>query len=216
MTTYHFHRPKNRNTPDFAHPQPLNTPLTPTANPLKSLALAPLSTRGQRADPLAAPHRPCHPLAAAKASHPARRALTDHRGRTGPDPPPPLRQTPERHHTARYYDPELSLFLQPDWFEVTKAGVGTNRFSYCFNDPVNLSDPNGNIVPVVVAGVCALGGSEAVAAFFVAGAIVVSAKVATDAINEKTMEMVRLLQRAKSSLIQSALGSDITESTSRS
>ena len=25
---------------------------------------------------------------------------------------------------ARYYDPELSLFLQPDWFEVTKAGVG--------------------------------------------------------------------------------------------
>jgi RHS repeat-associated protein len=27
---------------------------------------------------------------------------------------------------ARYYDPELSLFLQPDWFEVTKAGVGTH------------------------------------------------------------------------------------------
>jgi RHS repeat-associated protein len=45
---------------------------------------------------------------------------------------------------ARYYDPELSLFLQPDWFEVTKKGVGTNRFSYSFNDPVNLSDPNGN------------------------------------------------------------------------
>lgn len=45
---------------------------------------------------------------------------------------------------ARYYDPELSLFLQPDWFEVTKAGVGTNRFSYSFNDPVNRSDPNGN------------------------------------------------------------------------
>ena len=41
---------------------------------------------------------------------------------------------------ARYYDPELSLFLQPDWFEVTKAGVGTNRFSYSFNDPVNLSE----------------------------------------------------------------------------
>jgi RHS repeat-associated protein len=28
---------------------------------------------------------------------------------------------------ARYYDPELGLFLQPDWFEVTAAGVGTNR-----------------------------------------------------------------------------------------
>jgi RHS repeat-associated protein len=45
---------------------------------------------------------------------------------------------------ARYYDPELSLFLQPDWFEVTKNGVGTNRFSYSFNDPVNKFDPGGN------------------------------------------------------------------------
>ena len=45
---------------------------------------------------------------------------------------------------ARYYDPELSLSLQPDWFEVTKAGVGTNRFSYSFNDPVNKFDPGGN------------------------------------------------------------------------
>ncbi|CAN1484492.1 Rhs repeat-associated core [Paracoccaceae bacterium] len=45
---------------------------------------------------------------------------------------------------ARYYDPELSLFLQPDWFEVTKPGVGTNRFSYSFNDPVNKFDPGGN------------------------------------------------------------------------
>jgi RHS repeat-associated protein len=45
---------------------------------------------------------------------------------------------------ARYYDPELSLFLQPDWFEVTKAGVGTNRFSYSANDTVNRVDPTGN------------------------------------------------------------------------
>ena len=45
---------------------------------------------------------------------------------------------------ARYYDPELSLFLQPDWFEVTKAGVVTNRFSYSFNEPVNKFDPGGN------------------------------------------------------------------------
>jgi len=45
---------------------------------------------------------------------------------------------------ARYYDPALGLFLQPDWFEVTKPGVGTNRFSYSFNDPVNKFDPGGN------------------------------------------------------------------------
>lgn len=45
---------------------------------------------------------------------------------------------------ARDYDPMLGLFLQPDWFEVTKKGVGTNRYAYSFNDPVNGRDTNGN------------------------------------------------------------------------
>ena len=45
---------------------------------------------------------------------------------------------------ARYYDPKLAMFIQPDWFEVTKAGVGTNRYAYSFNDPVNKMDPGGN------------------------------------------------------------------------
>ena len=31
---------------------------------------------------------------------------------------------------ARYYDPKLALFLQPDWFEVAKQGVGPNRYAY--------------------------------------------------------------------------------------
>jgi hypothetical protein len=38
----------------------------------------------------------------------------------------------------------LGMFLQPDWFEVLQPGVGTNRFSYSFNDPVNKRDANGN------------------------------------------------------------------------
>ncbi|MCF2904996.1 RHS repeat-associated core domain-containing protein [Octadecabacter sp. CECT 8868] len=46
---------------------------------------------------------------------------------------------------ARYYDPELGLFLQPDWFEVSQAGVGTSRYAYSGNDPVNQLDPGGNI-----------------------------------------------------------------------
>lgn len=45
---------------------------------------------------------------------------------------------------ARYYDPTLGLFIQPDWWEVTKAGVGTNRYAYSANDPVNAKDPSGN------------------------------------------------------------------------
>lgn len=46
---------------------------------------------------------------------------------------------------ARYYDPELAMFIQPDWLDPTEPGVGTNRYAYSANDPVNLSDPSGNI-----------------------------------------------------------------------
>ena len=45
---------------------------------------------------------------------------------------------------ARYYDPGLRMFIQPDWFDVTEPGVGTNRYAYSGNDPVNLKDPGGN------------------------------------------------------------------------
>jgi RHS repeat-associated protein len=45
---------------------------------------------------------------------------------------------------ARYYDPELGMFTQPDWWEVTQAGVGTNRYSYAGGDPVNGVDPSGH------------------------------------------------------------------------
>ena len=45
---------------------------------------------------------------------------------------------------ARYYDPQLGMFIQPDWFEVMQPGVGTNRFSYSANDPVNGRDPTGH------------------------------------------------------------------------
>ena len=45
---------------------------------------------------------------------------------------------------ARYYDATLGRFLSPDWWDVTQPGVGTNRYAYALNDPVNLSDPNGH------------------------------------------------------------------------
>ncbi|ESQ14994.1 MAG: hypothetical protein N838_30545 [Thiohalocapsa sp. PB-PSB1] len=36
----------------------------------------------------------------------------------------------------------LSASLQPDWLDPNQPGVGTNRYAYSFNDPVNLRDPN--------------------------------------------------------------------------
>ena len=45
---------------------------------------------------------------------------------------------------ARYYDPELGIFVQPDWWEVDQYGVGTNRYAYSAGDPINRVDPYGN------------------------------------------------------------------------
>jgi RHS repeat-associated protein len=45
---------------------------------------------------------------------------------------------------ARYYDALMGRFISPDWWDVTKAGVGTNRYAYSGNDPVNASDPSGH------------------------------------------------------------------------
>ena len=36
-----------------------------------------------------------------------------------------------------------AMFIQPDWLDPTQPGVGTNRYSYSFNDPINATDPTG-------------------------------------------------------------------------
>ncbi|CAH1658603.1 RHS repeat-associated core domain-containing protein [Chelatococcus asaccharovorans] len=46
---------------------------------------------------------------------------------------------------ARFYDPALGRFISPDWYLPTDPGVGTNRYAYAFNDPINKSDPNGHV-----------------------------------------------------------------------
>ena len=45
---------------------------------------------------------------------------------------------------ARLYDPEIGRFVSPDWWDPTQPGVGTNRYAYAGNDPINASDPTGH------------------------------------------------------------------------
>jgi RHS repeat-associated protein len=44
---------------------------------------------------------------------------------------------------ARYLDPDLGLFTQPDTLDPLQPGVGTNRYAYAGGDPVNKADPGG-------------------------------------------------------------------------
>ncbi|WP_275789005.1 RHS repeat-associated core domain-containing protein [Pararhizobium gei] len=46
---------------------------------------------------------------------------------------------------ARYMDPRFGRFISPDTWDPTMEGVGTNRYAYAGNDPVNRSDPNGHV-----------------------------------------------------------------------
>lgn len=41
--------------------------------------------------------------------------------------------------------PVSAMFIQADWLDPTQPSVGTNRYAYSFNDPVNLIDPGGNL-----------------------------------------------------------------------
>jgi RHS repeat-associated protein len=53
-------------------------------------------------------------------------------------------ETGLNYFNARYYDAALGRFISPDDWDPTLAGVGTNRYAYAGNDPVNKSDVNGH------------------------------------------------------------------------
>ena len=38
-----------------------------------------------------------------------------------------------------------AMFIQADWFDPSDPAVGTNRYAYSHNDPINLADPGGNV-----------------------------------------------------------------------
>ncbi|MCV3766936.1 RHS repeat-associated core domain-containing protein [Rhizobium sp. TRM95796] len=45
---------------------------------------------------------------------------------------------------ARYMDPIKGRFISPDSYDPTEQGVGTNRYAYAGNEPINYSDPSGH------------------------------------------------------------------------
>ena len=47
---------------------------------------------------------------------------------------------------SRYYNPEIGRFICADCLVSGVGGsvLGYNQFTYCFNNPVNMEDPNGN------------------------------------------------------------------------
>jgi len=73
------------------------------------------------------------------------------------------------YYKARYYDPALGRFIQPDALTHPDQVAGMNRYAYGANNPVAFTDPDGRIpTAVVVAAVLILGttavhGSHAVA-----------------------------------------------------
>ncbi|MFP3385869.1 hypothetical protein R0J92_20505 [Tritonibacter sp. SIMBA_163] len=57
--------------------------------------------------------------------------------------------------------PSQAMFIQPDWWDPSDPRVGTNRYAYSFNDPINNRDPNGNMSDVspgdIIGGIVVVG-----------------------------------------------------------
>ena len=54
------------------------------------------------------------------------------------------------YHGARASDASMARFVSPDTWDPNIPDVGTNRYSYAQNDPVNKSDPSGHIAVVAI------------------------------------------------------------------
>ena len=66
---------------------------------------------------------------------------------------------------SRYYDPDTGRFISADG-QLNEGVLGYNMFAYCENDPVNGSDPYGDMVWWAAA---ALGGAASEVAFYLIG-----------------------------------------------
>jgi len=81
---------------------------------------------------------------------------------------------------TRYYDPEIGRFINAD-NQISGVGSdirGYNLFAYCFNNPVNMSDPTGNWPRWITATVAAVAAVVAVVATVVSAPVVATAAAA--------------------------------------
>lgn len=46
---------------------------------------------------------------------------------------------------AAFASQASAMFIQADWYDPSDPQVGTNRYAYSHNDPINWSDPYGNV-----------------------------------------------------------------------
>jgi RHS repeat-associated protein len=68
------------------------------------------------------------------------------------------RESNLHYNYQRDYDPQIGRYVQSDPLGL---GGGINTFSYALGNPVRYADPTGEFVPLVIGGVCAAGGCEA-------------------------------------------------------
>ncbi|MER8409373.1 hypothetical protein NKH16_32840 [Mesorhizobium sp. M1307] len=97
------------------------------------------------------------------------------------------------HRTSANAQP--ARFISPDDWNPTLPGVGTNRYAYAQNDPINKSDQNGHNGLAVQAGIwggrallamaCAAGGCEVAAGIALAAAVVAVGVLAVNAISSE-------------------------------
>jgi RHS repeat-associated protein len=68
-----------------------------------------------------------------------------------------LDETGLYYYGARYYDPQIARFTQPDTIiQAPYDSQSLNRYTYCRNNPINLVDPTGNFwwfIPIVIGSV---------------------------------------------------------------
>ncbi len=81
---------------------------------------------------------------------------------------------------ARYYDPQLGRFIQPDWIIQDPSDPQfLNRYTYCRDNPIRYTDPTGNFIPLIFGAAAAFAAKVAVGALI--GAAVGAAIGAADA-----------------------------------